>query len=191
MAAGGHATITGLRIKKEPEEEEKIRTHTEQVQEMLEPLQEKWNRNWKIQPQIKTPNQRDPKTSVKKAKSVGSRKSGLSYLSSVSTLYLKQKTKVEEARVRLKYAKQEADLLKERAALEAKMKILDKERQFEECNQGLNALNECFDLEPSDEEDEEEESIDSDTTDNRETRVKQYVEEQNRIAGAYSSQPNQ
>lgn len=128
---------------------------------------------------------------MKKAKSVGSRKSGLSNLSSVSTLYLKQKTKVEEARVRLKYAKQEADLLKERAALEAKMNILDKERQFEECNQGLNALNECFDLEPSDEEDEEEESNDSDTTDNRETRVKQYVEEQNRIAGAYSSQPNQ
>lgn len=49
--------------------------------------------------------------------------------------------------------------------------------QFEECNQGLNALNECFDLKPSDEEDVEEKSNDSDTTDNRETRVKQYVEE--------------
>lgn len=119
---------------------------------MLGPLQEKWNRNWKIQPQIKKPKPKGSKSSVKKAKSVGSRKSGLSNLSSVSTLYLKQKTKVEEARVRLKYAKQEADLLKERAALEAKMNILDKERQFEECNQGLNALNECFDLEPSDEE---------------------------------------
>lgn len=188
MAAGGHATITGLRIKKEPEEEEKIRTHTEQVQENVR------TPSVKVEPKLATdkkPKPKGSKSSVKKAKSVGSRKSGLSNLSSVSTLYLKQKTKVEEARVRLKYAKQEADLLKERAALEAKMNILDKERQFEECNQGLNALNECFDLEPSDEEDEEEESNDSDTTNNRETRVKQYVEEQNRIAGAYSSQPNQ
>lgn len=33
MAAGGHATISSLRIKKEPEEEENIRTQTEQVQE--------------------------------------------------------------------------------------------------------------------------------------------------------------
>ncbi|XP_052695985.1 uncharacterized protein LOC128174476 [Crassostrea angulata] len=183
--------LQALESRKNRKKKRKFGPTQNKFRRMLEPLQEKWNRNWKIQPQIKTPNQRDPKTSVKKAKSVGSRKSGLSNLSSVSTLYLKQKTKVEEARVRLKYAKQEAELLKERAALEAKMNILDKERQFEECNQGLNALNECFDLEPSDEEDEEEESNDSDTTDNRETRVKQYFEEQNRIAGAYSSQPNQ
>lgn len=54
----------------------------------------------------------------------------------------------------------------------------------------MHALNECFNLEPSDEEDEEEESKDIDTTDNRVTRVMQYVEQQNRIAGAYSSQPN-
>lgn len=33
MAAGGHATIRGLIIEKEPEEKERIRTHTEQVQE--------------------------------------------------------------------------------------------------------------------------------------------------------------
>lgn len=47
-------------------------------------------------------------------------------------------------------------------------------------------------MESSDEEDEEEDSNDSDITDNRETRVsyKQYVEKQNRTAGAYSSLPN-
>lgn len=45
-------------------------------------------------------------------------------------------------------------------------------------------------MESSEEKDEEKKSNDSDITDNRETRVKQYVEEQNWIAGAYSSQPN-
>lgn len=61
MAAGGHATITGLRIKKEPEEEEKIRTHTEQVQENVR------TPSVKVEPKLenpatdkKNPKQRDP-----------------------------------------------------------------------------------------------------------------------------------
>lgn len=76
----------------------------------------------------------------------------------------------------MKYAKQEAELLKKRAA-GAKINILNKERQFEECNQGLNAINKYFDLESSAEKDEEEESNGSDITHNSETRVKQYVVE--------------
>lgn len=160
MAAGGHATITGLRIKKELEEEEKIRTHTGEVQEIVR------TPSRKVEPKLenpvtgKNPKPKGSKTSEKKAKSVRSRKSGLSNLFSVSTLYLKQETKVEKAHVRLKYAKRESELLKERAALDAKMNILDKESKFEECNQGLNALNEPFDLEPTDEEGEEEDSND-------------------------------
>lgn len=62
-------------------------------------------------------------------------------------------------------------MLKERTALDANMNIPDEERQFEECNQGFNALNKCFDLKSSENEKEEEESNDSDITDNRETRV--------------------
>lgn len=61
MAVGGHATITGHRIKKEPEEEEKIRTHTEQVQENVR------TPSGKVEPKLenpatdkKNPNQRDP-----------------------------------------------------------------------------------------------------------------------------------
>ncbi|XP_062594010.1 uncharacterized protein LOC134255492 [Saccostrea cucullata] len=113
-----------------------------------------------------------------------SKLSKLSNLTSVSSLYLKQKTKVEEARVKLKYAKEEAELLKEKAALEARMSILDKERQYEECTQGLNALNECIDLASSEEEEEPDEN---ELTDTRESRVKQYVEEQNQKSRSCSS----
>lgn len=70
------------------------------------------------------------------------------------------------------------------------MNILDKEKKFEERNRGLNALNECFDLRSSQDENEEEESNNSDIIDNRDTRVTQYVEELNRISGAYSAQHN-
>lgn len=58
-----------------------------------------------------------------------------------------------------------------------------KKKQFEDCNQELNALNECFYFKSSDEEDDEEEK----SHDNRETRVKQNVEEQNWIEGPFCS----
>ena len=53
---------------------------------------------------------------------------------------MRQKAKLEEARVRLKFVKKEAELLKEQAELNAKLKVLDTERQFEE--EGLNAMDE-------------------------------------------------
>jgi hypothetical protein len=57
--------------------------------------------------------------------------------SHVSSLYVKQKAKLEEARVRLKFAEREADILTEQANLSAKLKILESERQLEEYAQGL------------------------------------------------------
>lgn len=68
MAAGGHVTITSFRIKKEPEEEEKIRTHTKQVQENVR------TPSRKVQPKLENPatdekktKPKGSKTSVKKA----------------------------------------------------------------------------------------------------------------------------
>ena len=93
-------------------------------------------------------------SSVKKAKSGKSKSvkskisaklskhSGISSSSSVNSVYMKQKAKLEEARVRLKFVKKEAELLKEQAELNAKLKVLDTERQFEEYEKGLNAMNE-------------------------------------------------
>ena len=51
---------------------------------------------------------------------------------------MRQKAKLEEARVPLKFVKKEAELLKEQAELNAKLKVLDTERQFAEYEKGLN-----------------------------------------------------
>ena len=70
--------------------------------------------------------------------------------SHVSSLYVKQKTKLEEARVRLKFAEREADILREQANLSAKLKILESERQLEEYAQGLSVLDAFLDVDESD-----------------------------------------
>ena len=59
---------------------------------------------------------------------------------------MRQKAKLEEARVRLKFVKKEAELLKEQAELNAKLKVLDTERQFEEYEKGLNTMDEFLEL---------------------------------------------
>ncbi|KAK3101561.1 hypothetical protein FSP39_004496 [Pinctada imbricata] len=89
--------------------------------------------------------------------------------SHISSLYVKQKAKLEEARVRLKFAEREADILREQANLNAKMKILESEKQVEEYAQGLSAMDEFMDLADS-------ESGDSELSDTVRLRTKQFVQ---------------
>lgn len=71
MDAVGHATFTGLRIKKEPEEEE-ILTHTEQVQENVRTLLGKVEQKLENLATGKKHKSKGSKASEKKAKSIGS-----------------------------------------------------------------------------------------------------------------------
>ncbi|XP_063448356.1 uncharacterized protein LOC134727857 [Mytilus trossulus] len=88
-----------------------------------------------------------------KAKSIRSKLSGKSKISdksNVNSLYIKQKLKVEELRVRVEYAQQEAELLKQKANVEASIKVLNTQREFAESQKVFEVLDDC--MESSEEE---------------------------------------
>jgi multidrug efflux pump subunit AcrA (membrane-fusion protein) len=53
---------------------------------------------------------------------------------------VQQTVKLETAKARLKYAKQEAELIQREAALKAETNVLDMKREVEEAESGLQAV---------------------------------------------------
>ncbi|XP_056017478.1 uncharacterized protein LOC130053872 [Ostrea edulis] len=135
----------------------------------------------KIVPVFTEPNMNKQSSPIRKENSHSKAQSIKSHLSAkskhlssthshVSSLYVKQKAKLEEARVRLKFAEKEADILREQANLNAKLKILESERQLEECAQGLSAMDEFLDVADSNS------SVsDPELSNTVKTRTRQYV----------------
>ncbi|CAG2243390.1 unnamed protein product [Mytilus edulis] len=118
-----------------------------------------------------------------KAKSIRSKLSGKSKISdksNVNSLYIKQKLKVEELRVRVEYARQEAELLKQKADVEANIKVLNTQREFAECQKVFEVLDDCM-------ESSEEEFEDKHLSETREKRVRQFVLDQNKILDPISN----
>ncbi|VDI30174.1 Hypothetical predicted protein [Mytilus galloprovincialis] len=118
-----------------------------------------------------------------KAKIIRSKLSGKSKMSdksNVNSLYIKQKLKVEELRVRVEYARQEAELLKQKADVEANIKVLNTQREFPECQKVFEVLDDCM-------ESSEEEFEDKHLSETREKRVRQFVLDQNKILDPISN----
>ncbi|CAG2239905.1 unnamed protein product [Mytilus edulis] len=118
-----------------------------------------------------------------KAKSIRSKLSGKSKISdksNVNSLYIKQKLKVEELRVRVEYAQQEAELLKQKANVEASIKVLNTQREFAESQKVFEVLDDCM-------ESSEEEFEDKHLSETREKRVRQFVLDQNKILDPISN----
>ena len=67
-----------------------------------------------------------------------------SHKSSVSSLALRQRAKAEAARVKLNFAAQEAEILKQQADLKAKLKILKSKKEVDEAGAKLNIFEESL-----------------------------------------------
>lgn len=71
-------------------------------------------------------------------------KSGSNH-SSVSSELLRQQIRLETAKIRLRYSKQEADILKKKAELEGDLKIIRTEQEIDEAQSQIKVMNELLD----------------------------------------------
>ncbi|XP_033755752.1 uncharacterized protein LOC117338505 [Pecten maximus] len=82
-------------------------------------------------------------------KMLSTRRSGVSGSSRLTEMLVKHTAKVEKARSRMKYAQEEAELIKQEAALQASRNLLNLKRELEVAETGLNAIHKAFDFRSS------------------------------------------
>lgn len=117
----------------------------EKVFQVLEHLQEVIQSDYDVSTtEKKVTLKEDPPPIPQKETEQKSQKSGST---SSSSLFVKQKMKLEAAKVRAKYAQEEAELIKSQASIQANLKILAVKREVEEAEGELRALSEvCSDV---------------------------------------------
>ena len=112
---------------------------------MLEHLQKVFQSDYDVSTtEKKVTLKEDPPPIPQRETEQKSQKSGST---SSSSLFVKQKMKLEAAKVRAKYAQEEAELIKSQASIQANLKILAVKHAVEEAEGELRALSEvCSDV---------------------------------------------
>lgn len=110
-------------------------------------------------------------------RSYRSKYSGSSKSSHLTAMFMQHTVKVEEAKTRLKYAEEEAELIKQEAAIKASKALLTVKKELEEAQSGLGAIRKVLDFSQASSETSQHNSYEPPTRLQHSSHIMRYVQE--------------